>query len=205
MKRISIIAVSLAAFMTMMSCRSSKDHASVMAPIQEDVTKAVIGDRIDIPCVEFSKDDAVYFRELGIGTNINQQSARDAALESAKNMLIKRLGGFVQNVSRRYSHTTVKDATAEKIEREMINEMNELLEQLLDNADKTCEDIYYGKDGNYTAYYAIQMPKKHMIKAMEEAFNGRSFGSQQFDQATFHEYAEDEIKKLKQARAEAGY
>lgn len=205
MKRISIIAISVAAFMTMMSCRSSKDHASVMAPIEEDVTHAAIGDRIDIPCVEYSKDDAEYFRELGIGTNLNQQSARDAALESAKSMLIKRLGGFVQNVSRRYSHTVVKDATSEKVERDMANEMNELLEQLLDNADKTCEDIYWGRDGNYTAYYAIQMPKKHMIKAMEEAFNGRSFSSQQFDQATFHEYAEEEIKKLKQSRAEAGY
>lgn len=205
MNKISIIAVFAATVMAMTSCRSSKDHASVMAPIQEDATKSAIGERIDIPCVEFSKDDSDYFRELGIGTNLNQQSARDAALESAKSMLVKRLGGFVQNVSRRYSHTVAKEGTAEKIEREMINEMNELMEQMLDNADKTCEDIYRGKDGNYTAYYAIQMPKKHMIKAMEEAFAGRSFNSQQFDQSSFHKYAEDEIIKIKQVREEAGY
>lgn len=205
MKKICFFAVLATAIMTMTSCRSSKDHASVSAPIQEDVTKAAIGDRIDIPCVEYSMDDADYFRELGVGANINQQSARDAAVESAKGMLIKRLGGFVQNVSKRYSHTAVNDATAERIERDMVNEMNELMEQMVDNADKTCEDIYWRGDGVYTAYYAIQIPKKLMIKAMEDAFAGRNIGSQPFDQASFHEYSIEEIDRLRQARSENGY
>lgn len=159
---------------------------------------------IEIPCKETGFDDADYFRGTGTAKNINKQSARKAALDAAKSIIRGKLGGFVQGLASDYSTTVAGQADSEKVQRLMENEMNEVVERMLNDAEQICEKLYQSKNtGHYESWFSVQIPKKEMVNNMEQALSDSEELEIYFKRDQFRKYAEQKIKEMKEARKEA--
>lgn len=159
---------------------------------------------IEVPCKETGFDDADYFRGTGTSTSINKQSARTAALENAKGVIRRKLGGFVQGLSADYSTAVAGQAQADKVQRLMETEMNEVVERMLNDAEQICEKMFItGNTGQYESWISLQIPKKVMIDKMEQALTSDEELEIYFKRDEFRKYAEDKIQKMKEARKEA--
>lgn len=159
---------------------------------------------IEIPCKETGFDDADYFRGTGTANALNQQSARKAALDAAKSIIRGKLGGFVQGLASDYSTTVAGQAASEKVQRLMENEMNEVVERMLNDAEQICEKLYQlPNTGQYESWFSLQIPKKEMVNNMEKALSDSEELEIYFKRDEFRKYAEDKINKMKEARKEA--
>ena len=159
---------------------------------------------LDLPCGDDSYDDDDYLKALGTGTHINMQSARSAAFDAAQSMIQKRLGGFVQGVASDYSRTVAGQASADKVQRMMESEMNKLVEKMVQDAQKTCEKFAQNKNGEYQSFIAIKIPKKEMVKKMENILDENEELEIEFNRDQFRKYANQRMAELKAAQKEAG-
>ena len=94
----------------------------------------ILGQEIDLPCVLESMDDENYFRDMGIATSINMQSARTSALQAAQDMIMQKLGGYVEGLSESYSRSVAGQAQQEKVQRLMEADMNKVVKEHINNA-----------------------------------------------------------------------
>ena len=76
------------------------------------------GAHTEIPCAEFQDDDT-YFRDFGVGTSQNLQSARLDALKAAKSMIRRRLAEFVKGFSTDYSNSYAGSQPGSDVQRKM--------------------------------------------------------------------------------------
>lgn len=155
------------------------------------------GKRVAIPCVDASMDDDDYFRDLGIGTSINKQSARKAAVEAAKSMIKSRLGGMIKGVSTDYSRMVAGQAPADKVQRIIEEEFTQVVEKMLNDADKTCEDMYQMGSGEFEAYYAIQISKKEIISKASNVLSQNEELEIEFNREQFRKFAEKRMEEMK--------
>ena len=117
-----------------------------------------LGQEIDVPCALESMDDDDYFREMGTATSVNMQSARTAALQAAKDMIFQKLGGYVEGLSEAYSRTVAGQSSQDKVQRLLEADMNQVVQQYVNNAQKTCEKMYDKGANGFTSFIAIQIP-----------------------------------------------
>lgn len=150
-----------------------------------------------IPCVDASMDDDDYFRDLGIGTSINKQSARKAAVEASKSMIKSRLGGMIKGVSTDYSRIVAGQAPADKVQRIIEEEFTQVVEKMLNDADKTCEDMYQLPSGEFEAYYAIQISKKEIINKTSNVLSQNEELEIEFNREQFRKFAEKRMEEMK--------
>ena len=129
MKRLSKFGMAMLAMLAFAGCGSNKQATSNQNP-----ENTPFGTFYDLPCVDASLDDDEYFKGLGVGTHVNLQSARTAAMDAAQSMLQKRLGGFIQGLATDYSRTVAGQAPADKVQRLMEGEMDKIVEKMVNDA-----------------------------------------------------------------------
>lgn len=192
--------VFIAAFMaavTLFSCAQQKSVAYQPAPQQPTPpSNNSLGQEVDVPCVYESMDDEDYFRELGTATSVNMQSARTAALQAAKDMIFQKLGGYVEGLSETYSRTVAGQSAQDKVQRLMEADMNQVVQQYVNNAQKTCEKMYDKGANGYTSFIAIQIPVKKMVEKMADVLSADEELQIEFNREQFRKYAEEKQKKM---------
>lgn len=185
--------------LAIVGCKSQKQAANGNKSNEDP-----FGTFYDLPCVDASFDNDDYFKGLGVGTHVNLQSARTAAMDAAQSMLQKRLGGFVQGVATDYSRTVAGQAPADKVQRMMEGEMDKIVEKMVNDAQKTCEKFSQLKTGEYQSYIAIQIPKKEMMNQMLNTLSENEELEIEFNRDQFRKFAEKRMSELKEAQKQSG-
>lgn len=180
----------------LVACAPQKQVTNQPAQQQPTTPDNSLGKEIDVPCVYESMDDEDYFRELGTATSVNMQSARTAALQAAKDMIFQKLGGYVEGLSESYSRTVAGQSAQEKVQRLMEADMNQVVQQYVNNAQKTCEKMYDKGANGYTSFIAIQIPVKKMVEKMADVISADEELQIEFNREQFRKYAEEKQKKM---------
>lgn len=193
MKKIllSILVVGLCA-----SCGSQKQVQSVAQTPGPSYSRTPL----DVPCLEESMDDDDYFREVGTASNTNQQNARSAAFNNAKQMILQRLGGFIQGLATDYSRDVAGQARASKVQRIIEDEFAILVEYELNHAGKTCEKIFIDNQGLFESWIAISIPKQRLIENLIDQLSKEEELEAIFNREEFRKYAEERAKRMKEAQ-----
>lgn len=186
----------MVAIVCVAGCGSNKPVATSNPPTDNNP----FGTFYDLPCVDASYDDDDYFKGLGIGTHVNMQSARTAAIDAAQSMLQKRLGGFVQGLATDYSRTVSGQAPADKVQRLMEGEMDKIVERMVSDAQKTCEKFSQLKTGEFQSYIAIQIPKKKMMDEMVNTFTQNEELEIEFNREQFRKFAKERMEKMRKSQ-----
>ena len=153
---------------------AQQEIAAIKRQMAIDSMKAVAakqnmrGVESDIPCIDASFDDEEYFRDYGKGTNANEQKARLAAINSAKEMVYAKLSHYVQGVMKDYTSTTQGDGTNDDVIARMENGFKGAAQRMLNDAEKVCEKSYQNNRGTWDSYYTIQISKKDLKKALQQ-------------------------------------
>lgn len=190
--------MAMLAMLALAGCGSSKQATTSTTNYPATNTQAELpGKRVAIPCVDASMDDDDYFRDLGIGTSINKQSARKAAVEAAKSIIKSRLGGMIKGVATDYSRMVAGQAPADKVQRLIEEEFTQVVEKMLNDADKTCEDMYQVSSGEFEAYYAIQISKKEIINKTSNVLSQNEELEIEFNREQFRKFAEKRMEEMK--------
>ena len=190
--------MAMLAMLAIAGCGSNKQATTNTNNYSSNNTQSELpGKRVAIPCVDASMDDDDYFRDLGIGTNINKQSARKAAVEAAKSMIKSRLGGMIKGVATDYSRIVAGQAPADKVQRIIEEEFTQVVEKMLNDADKTCEDMYQLNSGEFEAYYAIQISKKEIIQKTSNVLSQNEELEIEFNREQFRKFAEKRMEEMK--------
>lgn len=174
---------------------------------QEKAAKEREGVTIELPCVDQSYDDANYFRELGssVHTGNNIQSARQAALVAAQEMIKQKMSQFVQGFTKSYFGMRAGSASTDDIERKAQNEFNAVIEGMLNNTEKLCEKMRTEGDGLDHMYITVQISKKEFLNKCKDALSKDEQLKIDFDAAQFDKIAKEEMQKMLDAKKEAGY
>ena len=204
MKKIKSFALASVAAILLASC-GNRQMVSSQDPTTTTQSNP-LGTKIELPCVDASMDDDEYFRALGTSHAINMQSARENALSSAQQMIRLRLGGFVQGFVSGYGGTTAGQTATDKVQRHLQNQMDVLVEKMINDAQKVCEELYQdGTDGNYNAFIAIQIPKGKLVDEMADILSKDEELEIEFNEAQFREYARKRMEEMKKDAEEKGY
>ena len=187
--------MAMLAMLALAECGSNKQATSNQNP-----ENTPFGTFYDLPCVDASLDDDEYFKGLGVGTHVNLQSARTAAMDAAQSMLQKRLGGFIQGLATDYSRTVAGQAPADKVQRLMEGEMDKIVEKMVNDASKTCEKFSQLKTGEYQSYIAIQIPKKKMMDDMLNTLTENEELEIEFNRDQFRKFAKERMEEMKKAQ-----
>lgn len=162
---------------------------------------------IKMPCIDSSYDDEEFFRDLGIGvvSSGNIQSARRDAVAAAKSMIKARLGEFVQGVTKDYFNSYAGSKPKDDVERKMASDLNGVVEKMLNDADKVCEDNGVDYQGNERYYYAIQIPKKDLKKQMIETLSADEKLGIDFREDQMQKFMDERMAGMLEAKKAAGY
>lgn len=199
MKTLTKFGMAMMIALAFVGCKSSQQTTS-NNNYSNNTQAELPGKRMVLPCVDASMDDDDYFRDLGIGTSINKQSARKAAVEASKSMIKSRLGGMIKGVSTDYSRTVAGQAPADKVQRIIEEEFTQVVEKMLNDADKTCEDMYQVASGEFESYYAIQISKKEMINKVSNVLSSNEELEIEFNREQFRKFAEKRMAEVEQGK-----
>ena len=72
---------------------------------------------------------------------------------------------------------------------------NKISSEMLNDADKTCEDLVKLENGNYRSYYAIQISKKELVNKVADALSQEQELEIQFHRDQFRKYAAEYLEK----------
>ena len=162
------------------------------------------GTHVGIPCAEF-QDDKDFFRDFGVGTSQNLQSARLDALKAAKAMIRRRLAEFVKGFSTDYSNSYAGSQPGSDVQRKMEDDMMSVVDDMLNTADKICEERRINNRGTNDYYYAIEIQKKELKKAMIDALSADEKLDIDTREAMFEHKMNEYWDKMQEAKAKAGY
>lgn len=197
MKKMTFFAVMLIVATALTSCGANKQVAQ--QPTQPRPTAnndSGLGVELEIPCIFESMDDDDYFRDMGTATSVNMQSARTGALQAAQDMIMQKLGGYVEGLSEMYSRTVAGQAQQDKVQRLIENDMNKVVQERINHAQKVCEKMYNKGANGYTSFIAIQIPVKKLIDDMADAISADEELEISFNREQFRKYAEEKQKQL---------
>lgn len=196
MKKMSLFAIVLLSVVMLTACGASKNAAQPAQNRPTASNNGGLGEEMSLPCVYESMDDDEYFRDMGTATSINMQSARTGALQAAQDMIMQKLGGYVEGLSEMYSRTAAGQAQQDKVQRLMENDMNKVVQERVNHAQKTCEKMYNKGAEGYTSFIAIQIPVKKMIDEMADVLSANEELEIEFNRDRFRKYAEEKQKQM---------
>lgn len=200
MKTLAKFGMAMMIALAFVGCKSNQQTTSSKNNYSNNTQAELPGKKMVLPCVDASMDDDDYFRDLGIGTSINKQSARKAAVEASKSMIKSRLGGMIKGVSTDYSRTVAGQAPADKVQRIIEEEFTQVVEKMLNDADKTCEDMYQVASGEFESYYAIQISKKEIINKVSNVLSSNEELEIEFNREQFRKFAEKRMAEVEQGK-----
>lgn len=188
--------VMLMAAFVLSSCGAKKQAVQTQQPRPVANNNGGLGEELSMPCVYESMDDDDYFRDMGTATSINMQSARTGALQAAQDMIMQKLGGYVEGLSESYSRTVAGQAAQDKVQRLMEADMNKVVQERINHAQKTCEKMYNKGAEGYTSFIAIQIPVKKLIDDMADVLSADEELQTEFNRERFRKYAEEKQKQM---------
>ena len=112
-------------------------------------------------------------------------------------MIKSRLGGVIKGVATDYSRTVSGQAPADKVQRIIEEEFTQVVDKMLNDADKTCEDMYQLNSGEFEAYYAIQISKKEIISKVSNVLSSNEELELEFNRDQFRKFAEKRMEDMK--------
>lgn len=149
----------------------------------------------DVPCLGVSKSDNEYYRQLGVGEDMDISVAMSNSIQNAQSLMLDRLGGEVKGLATDYSKKFSKSGSGDSkrglIEREFTKAVNEVLQ----TADQECEQPAQMPSGAYRYYYVIKIRKGKLVDAMTKAIDQNDELRTEFDRDQFRKYAEDYMRK----------
>lgn len=162
------------------------------------------GAHVDIPCAEY-QDDKDYFRDFGVGTSQNLQSARKDAIMAAKSMIRQKLGEFVKGLSTDYANSYAGKSAGDDVQRKMESDMMAVVEGMLNESGKVCEEHRINGRGTHDYYYAIEIPKRELKKNMIDALSADEKLDIDTREALFEQKMDEYMDKMLDAKKKAGY
>lgn len=150
----------------------------------------------ELPCGEFDKDTKDYFTGLGTAENVNEQNARDGALEAAKGQVRRKLGGMVKGLSTDYGKMMRGSTSQTDVTSIVEGELATVIERTLNDVTKTCERMGRTSAGTYKSYVAIQISKEELAKDMSTALSQNDKLRMEYDRERFRKFAEEYMKGL---------
>lgn len=195
--------------------QAHQQHEAEMAALKRqmelDSMKAVAakktmrGIESDIPCIAASFDDEEYFRDYGKGTNANEQAARMAAFDGAKQMIYKKLSHYVEGVMKNYTSSTIGNGTGDDVIARMESNLNGAVVRMLNDASKVCEKSYQNNRGTWDSYYTIEISKKGLKKEMQQAIVTDNELRAKVNQEVFEKATEGQFERMMENANKAGY
>lgn len=162
---------------------------------------------IEVPCKDASFDDSNYFRDLGVGTHEgnNYQACRYAAVQAAKEMVKLRLSEFIQGFSPSYigNYTGTKERNA--IESTIKNRFNSIVEKMLNDADKECEEKSADAKGNIVVYYVVRISKKDLKKQFLDVLAQEEKDRTDYNAYLTQKEMDERWEEMSNAKKAAGY
>lgn len=232
MKRLTKIGMAMLAMLAFAGCGSSKQattqttkqQATVGSQNQEDPEIAAINKQIELakkqkelerilsetkidPCGDYY-DDENYFREYGIATHINQESAQSLSIDAAKENLRKHMAEFVQGLSSSYRNLYAGTNASDDIQRKMEGKMLATVEGMLNDAEKLCQEHSKDSNGRYVYYAAFQVSKKKFKKELTDDLNKLSDDEKleiDFRDQQFQKFMDERLQQQLDAKKNAGY
>lgn len=153
---------------------------------------------VDIPCYEESLsqgEEDPYFRELGIGEDVNRAKARTAAVLQANDMIKNRLGGVVKGLSTNYSKLMTTKSSPAKLEQIIEGELITVIDNAVRDAAKPCEKWAKDRAGQWVCYYVIWVGRTELANKMTDALAEKEELKAEFDREQFRKYAEEYMRK----------
>lgn len=163
--------------------------------------------KLETPCEESSYDDRDYFRDLGVGTHEgnNYQACRFAAVQAAKEMIKLRLAEFVQGFSPSYigNYGGTKERNA--VESVIKNRFNAIVEKMLNDADKECEQKTVDHKGNITVYYVVCISKRDLKKQFMDVLSQEEKDRTDYNAYLTQKEMDEKWEEMSRAKKAAGY
>lgn len=194
MKHIKLI-LSLFVITMTVACKQSSPVATT--PMQSPTTQPsneFAGKTFDLPCLGVSKSDNEYFRQLGIGEDLDLSNAQEKALDNAKNLMKKRLGERVKGLATNYSKTVSKSNKSSDFGRILEQELTGVVDGVLNDADNECEAPAQLNSGAYRYYYVVRIKKGTLADKFAEAIDQNEALKLEYDREKFRKYASEYLK-----------
>lgn len=153
------------------------------------------GTTFDLPCSGVGTSDKEYYRQLGIGKDMDLSLAQRKAIQSAKSILRDRLGEQVKGLVTDYSKTYSKSGKGSDMEGILEREFTSVVDKALDDADNPCEKPAQLNTGEFQYYYVIEIKKAELVNKMASAISNNDKLRAEFDRDQFRKYAEEYMKK----------
>lgn len=186
MKSILFAAAAVAMAFTVSSCG------------QKQVPANSGSEEVVLPFVDFVSD-ANCFRAVGSGVSIDMATAKKIATLNARTELAGSVSSVVKAVTEQYTNQMQiqeKQEFAAKFEETTRNVVNQELNGVVIKDQKA----FKGKDGKFTYYVAIEMPKQQIVDEVADAISKDQKLSLEFDKFQFQKTFEAEMAKLEQGR-----
>ena len=158
-------------------------------------TASPAGTTFDLPCSGVGTSDKEYYRQLGIGRDMDLSLAQRKAIQSAKSIMRDRLGEQVKGLATDYSKTYSKSGKGSDMEGILEREFTSVIDKALDDADNPCEKPAQLNTGEYQYYYVIEIKKNDLANKMSDAISKNDKLRAEFDRDQFRKYAEEYMKK----------
>lgn len=155
------------------------------------------GTTFELPCSGVGTSDKEYYRQLGIGKDMDLSIAQRKAIQSAKSILRDRLGEQVKGLVTDYSKTYSKSNKGSEMEGILEREFFGVVDKALDDADNPCEKPAQLNTGEYQYYYVIEIRKAELADKMANAISNNDKLRTEFDRDQFRKYAEEYMKEQK--------
>ena len=170
-------------------CKSNK--AVPVAKAEEMV-------EIAMPCSDAGKDSKNYYAGQGVGENTNLQAARIAALEGAKDIVKRKIGGQIKGLSSDYSRVMTGGAAQNDVQSIIEGEVISSLDKMLNDAEQTCEKTYKTSSGTYQVHIAIKISKEELIDKSATALSQNEKLEMEFNREQFRKWMKERMESEKE-------
>ena len=153
---------------------------------------------ISMPCGDYGKDNEDYYAGMGVGENTNMQAARIAALEGAKDMIKRKIGGHVKGLSSAYSRVLTGSAAQNDVQSIIEGEILTTLDKMLNDAEQTCEKMFKTSSGTYQAHIAVKISKEELVDKSSTALSKNEKLEMEFNREQFRKWMKEHMKEEKE-------
>ncbi len=147
-------------------------------------------------CYLESQGDKDYFRGLGIGIHINEQSAYSAAQDAAHAEIERNAKGTMKGMTSSWRKTSAGSLASDDVMRIAEGELFKVIDEAVGSAQRSCYRRKKDKNGNYKIYYAVEISKNELVDKMDNALSKNEKLRMEFERKNFREFAAEYIEKL---------
>ena len=191
MKRIFAVVSALALVISVASCGSKTTPVVSAGDDMVEINQPFAGFTTDADC----------FRFVGVGVSPDQAAAGKIARLNARTELGSMIETMVKAVTEQYmNQVTVGDK--QEYRAKMEENARLAVAQALKGSSQKDSKLFKSKDGRYTAYSAMEMPKKVVEDAVIEVISKDEKTALEFDQFMFKKTFDAEMEKLAAEQAQ---